>query len=356
MPTYDALHPGSSFEPEMYRHMLVPVDSTDLSIEVVASAVDFAASAGARVTFLHAVPERAAPSTGNAEELRNSSFPGSAHAPNLAFGLLAKVEAAARAWGVPCVSMEMTGEKPASAIIAAARSRGCDLIFMGSHDSGGKLGVPLASETIDVLKSVGLPVLVVPTGALQPPARAIVVIRDEHRALGAVLHAWTGMLGTLADAEAGLAPASMYAVLRYIERLESRHQTNESILFQQVRARTSTVDSELDELGRRHERSRALLEGLGQPLNAFEAATGELVRQRAIRSLQVAVADYASSLWEHVGREEAVVLPAARRFLTEADWAGIDAVIAGDGTVKSEQDGYRDVMACIAELAQSARG
>ena len=43
----------------MYRHLLVPVDATDLSIEVVVGAVDFAASAGARVTFLHASPDRA---------------------------------------------------------------------------------------------------------------------------------------------------------------------------------------------------------------------------------------------------------------------------------------------------------
>ena len=41
----------------MYRHLLVPVDGTDLSIETVGRAVEFARSVGARVTFFHAQPD-----------------------------------------------------------------------------------------------------------------------------------------------------------------------------------------------------------------------------------------------------------------------------------------------------------
>ena len=47
--------------------------------------------------------------------------------------LLSKAEAAARAFGVPCESLCTEGRQPADAIIAAARSKGCDLIFMASH-------------------------------------------------------------------------------------------------------------------------------------------------------------------------------------------------------------------------------
>jgi hemerythrin-like domain-containing protein len=34
---------------------------------------------------------------------------------------------------------------------------------------------------------------------------------------------------------------------------------------------------------------------------------------------------YASFLWDHMGREEGVILPAAQRHLNDADWAEIDA-------------------------------
>jgi hemerythrin-like domain-containing protein len=33
-------------------------------------------------------------------------------------------------------------------------------------------------------------------------------------------------------------------------------------------------------------------------------------------------------MWEHLGREEGVILPAAQRYLTDEDWAEIDAAFA----------------------------
>ena len=41
----------------MYRHLLVPVDDTDLSVEVVGNAVALARPLGARITFFHAVAD-----------------------------------------------------------------------------------------------------------------------------------------------------------------------------------------------------------------------------------------------------------------------------------------------------------
>jgi hemerythrin-like domain-containing protein len=41
-----------------------------------------------------------------------------------------------------------------------------------------------------------------------------------------------------------------------------------------------------------------------------------------------AVGRYATFLWEHLGREEAVVLPAAQKHLDADDWAAIDAAFA----------------------------
>jgi hemerythrin-like domain-containing protein len=37
---------------------------------------------------------------------------------------------------------------------------------------------------------------------------------------------------------------------------------------------------------------------------------------------------YATFIWEHLGREESVILPAAERHLTAADWAEIDAAFS----------------------------
>jgi hemerythrin-like domain-containing protein len=317
----------------MYRHLLVPVDATDLSIEVVASAVDFAASAQARVTFFHAVPDQAS-LFGDAKALRLASPDDYAHdCQGRARELLAKAEAAARAWGVPCESMHVVSDKPASAIVAAARSKGCDLIFMAPDGNCSKPGLVLASDLVDVLMHAGLPVLVAATGALQPPGRAIAMIRDEHRSLSAVLHA--GMRA-LAMARAGgtvPAPESMRIMLRYIERFKAdgHHRHEEEHLFKRLRARTSSVDAELDELERQHERDRQLVADLAERVEALEAAPSNEVRLRVVASLEQAVTGYASFVWEHLGREEAVILPAARRFLTDADWMAIEAAFSEKG-------------------------
>ncbi len=128
--------------------------------------------------------------------------------------MLAKAEAAARAFGVTCTALQCRGDKPATAIIEAAHAGGCDLIFMASHGHRGRLGMALASETLSVLMNAGLPVLVSATGNLKAPAHAIGIIRDEHRALAAVMHAWMQALAAARQAGAGADAAQMRAIVQ----------------------------------------------------------------------------------------------------------------------------------------------
>ena len=54
----------------MYRHLLVPVDGTDLSVEVIGNAVALARPLGARITFFHAAADAAGSLRGDADVLR----------------------------------------------------------------------------------------------------------------------------------------------------------------------------------------------------------------------------------------------------------------------------------------------
>ena len=191
----------------MYRHLLVPIDDTDLSVEVVGNAVALARALGSRITFFHAVSDAAGSLRGEADVLRLTAHDDYEYAYlGKARELLAKAEAAARALGVPCESRHTVSDRPAQAVIDAARSSGCDLIFMASHGHHGKLGMAFASDTLAVLMNAGLPVLVSSTGELPAPARAIGIIRDEHRSLAAVMHAW---MQALADARQAGAAAGL---------------------------------------------------------------------------------------------------------------------------------------------------
>lgn len=339
----------------MYRHLLVPVDDTDLSVEVVGNAVALARPLGARITFFHAVADAAGSLRGDAEVLRLTAHDEYRYAHlGKARELLTKAEAAARALGVPCESRHAVSDKPAQAIVEAARSGACDLIFMASHGGRGKLGMAFASETLAVLMHAGLPVLVSSTGEPTAPARAIGIIRDEHRSLAAVMHAWMHALAAAREAGTAADAALMRAIVRYLQQFPVRlhHPKEEQHLFQRLRERTTSCNAELDELERQHDRDDQLVAALAQQVEALATADAEGLLG-ATRALEDAVGQYAAFLWEHLGREEGVILPAAQRHLLPEDWAAIDAAFTEnrDPNFSGETDkAYRQLFSRIVNL------
>lgn len=339
----------------MYRHLLVPVDATDLSVEVVGQAVALARPLGARITFFHAVADATSSLRGDAEVLRLTAQDEYAYAHlGKARELLTKAEAAARALGVPCESRHALSNKPAQAIVDAARAGGCDLIFMASHGGRGKLGMAFASDTMAVLMNAGLPVLVSATGEPSAPARAIGIIRDEHRSLAAVLHAWMHALATARETGTAVDVALMRAIVRYVQQfpVKLHHPKEEQHLFRRLRTRTTSCNAELDELERQHLRDEQLVAALAQLVETLAAAHAE-GRKGATQALEEEVARYAAFLWDHLGREEGVILPAAQRHLLPEDWAAIDAAFTEnrDPNFSGETDkAYRQLFSRVINL------
>ena len=311
----------------MYRHLLVPVDDTDLAVEVVGKAVALADTLGARISFFHAVPDAASLLRGEAEVLRLASARADYEYNYIgkAREVLAKAEAAAGARGVPCDSSHVASDRPAQAIIEAARAKGCDLIFMASHGGRGRLGMAFASDTLAVLMNAGLPVLVASTGEPAAPARALGIIRDEHRSLAAVMHAWLHALATARAEGTAIDPALMPAIVRYLKQfpVKLHHPKENKHLFRRLRERTSSCNEELDELERQHEFDHQVVARLERQVEALPLVRAE-GRERALRELEDEVARYAAFLWRHLELEESVILPAAERYLLPEDWRAID--------------------------------
>lgn len=340
----------------MYRHLLVPIDDTDLAIDTVARAVEFARVMDARITFFHAQPDHAASLSGSADVLRLT-------APTefiyLCEGrmreLLAKAESAARAQGVPCDTASVVSDTPYQAILDAAYEKDCDLIFMASHGKGGSLGKMIGSQTLKVLMHSELPVLVSSTSTLSVAIQAISVIRDEHRSLAAVLHAWLYLIQNAE--EHGTAPdhALMQTMVRYIQSfpVALHHPKEEDYLFRILRERTSALNAELDELERQHQRDAQLVAELAAVVDKFVGS------ESTLDELKKAVSQYAKFTWEHLGREEGVVLPAAQRYLTEADWHDINDAFTGNQDPRfgggNEAD-FRHLFSRIVNLAQPKHG
>lgn len=145
----------------MFKHILVPTDGSQLSIDTAKRAVAFAKETQAKVTFFFAKPDYPVAFYGEGA-LIDPTTPEKfgEMAEQQAREILSAHEAIAQAEGVTCASTTAVSDIPYEAIIAAAEQSGADLIFMASHGRRGISGLLLGSETQKVLTHSKIPVLV----------------------------------------------------------------------------------------------------------------------------------------------------------------------------------------------------
>lgn len=312
----------------MYRHLLVPLDGTDLSTEISSNAVAFARQMGARITFFHAQPDYSAALDGEAEIVRLTSPARFAYAfEGRVRELLAKAEAGARAFGVPCGSSTIVNDSPAFAIIEAARESGCDLIYMASHGRRTGIGMMLGSQTLKVLVNAGMPVLVATTLNPLAQSQAITVLLDEHRSLAAVLHALLNMLDSGRDMREALNAELLRGIMNYLHTVfVGQHRPKEEeYLLPKLRERSSRYGRELAAMAQHNDEGRQLLDRLATAVEHVLTGENRLAEARdaAVRCER--------SLWEHMERVEGVIVPTARAHLLPEDWEAINTAFSETG-------------------------
>ena len=143
----------------MYKHVLIPTDGSDLSSMAEAAGLTLAKTLHAKATALTVT--RPFQFIGTEPMLMIATAPEyeAAQAARAA-KTLERVKATAAAIGVPVETIRVVSDQPFDAIIATAKERGCDLIFMASHGRRGLSGLILGSETVKVLTHAKIPVLV----------------------------------------------------------------------------------------------------------------------------------------------------------------------------------------------------
>ncbi len=339
----------------MYRHLLVPLDDSQLAVETVNQAVRLAKTLGAKVTFFHAQADYGASSIGALERVLspgafNENLAGEARS------ILAKAEVVARVAGVPYESTVMTSDRPHEAILSVAESRGCDLIFIASHGRRGIKGLMLGSQTQKVLQQTTIPVLVSAIESNQPDAHMLApltTIRDEHRSLAAVIHGLEFVAGQARDQKAAPSFPLLRAMQHYIEAFPEKlhHPREDAYLFRKLRLRTREFDATLDELERQHVEGRHLVAELARSIDAYEADP-----QGGLAAFAAAVERFSVSQVQHMALETKVIVPAARTYLTAEDWAEIGAAFASNGDPRFSVDNdeeFRQLFVRIINLAQA---
>jgi nucleotide-binding universal stress UspA family protein len=145
----------------MFKRILVPTDGSDFSQDTARRAVSFAKEAGASLAVFYVKPQY--PFTYYSEGVVFDSTPPGRFdelAELEAQEIVGFVEKLCRQAGVPCTKLVVASEIVYKAIIDAASSNACDLIFMASHGRKGLSALVLGSETQKVLTHTKIPVLV----------------------------------------------------------------------------------------------------------------------------------------------------------------------------------------------------
>jgi hemerythrin-like domain-containing protein len=186
-------------------------------------------------------------------------------------------------------------------------------------------------------------------------AEPLAALYAEHRSIAAVLAALEALVRERRDRRAKIDPRVFRAALYYLDVFAERehHPKEEQVLFARLRARTNEADAVLDELGREHESGERAMRELEQALVRFEEG-GDAEFPAFAAALERFVGRYR----EHMRKEERDVMPLARRVLSEADWAAIEAAFAAhrDPLAGARTDDYDALFQRIVTLAPAPIG
>ena len=147
-----------------YKHILLPVDGSELSQKAEKECIAFVKSTGAKVTAIHVISHFhlhyqpwAAPRSVHEKIEREHEE----EAKKTARKMISELQARVKAAGVRCDALVVVGDHPYEEIIDNAEKGKCDLIMMASHGRKGLDALLLGSETVKVLTHTKIPVLVV---------------------------------------------------------------------------------------------------------------------------------------------------------------------------------------------------
>lgn len=144
---------------DMYSHLLVATDGSELGCKAVKQGVALAKALAARITIVTVTEPWHTFATGETVV----AFPIEGYEASItkaADATLAEAAAMARDAGVSCETLHVKDSFPADGIIDVAQEKLCDLIVMSSHGRRGFSRLLLGSQANHVVTHSSVPVLI----------------------------------------------------------------------------------------------------------------------------------------------------------------------------------------------------
>ncbi|MGI1672167.1 MAG: universal stress protein [Neptuniibacter sp.] len=200
----------------MYKQILVPIDESHFSMQMIEHSIQFASIHSAKISFLYLSPDENNIVTGDAGLLH-------AMAPDLFAGkylwqdgyIKAKALGWARTVNQEAVFIsDMVSGAVHNAILKKAKEQDADLIIMGSHWRSSLIEKLFGSVTTKVVLHSDIPVLVTPAGPQESSdkTRVIAMFREIHAV-------WIALFDLLID-ELSKEPTTSKVVEKSFDLLE----------------------------------------------------------------------------------------------------------------------------------------
>ncbi|AKU11152.1 hemerythrin HHE cation binding domain-containing protein [Azoarcus sp. CIB] len=184
--------------------------------------------------------------------------------------------------------------------------------------------------------------------------KAIDIIHDEHRALGAVLQAFRFVLDGIRGGRFEPDFELLAAMIEYITEVPDKlhHPKEDDYLFVKMRERIPAAAKLLDQLEADHAEGARRTIALRAALEQYQGAGASGFAQ-----FDAAAGKYLDASWKHVTREETELLPLARQDLRDEDWAEIDAAFLANKDPWSGPTGeFRALFSRIVTLVPAPYG
>jgi hemerythrin-like domain-containing protein len=181
--------------------------------------------------------------------------------------------------------------------------------------------------------------------------RALTIIHDEHRSLGAVLHGLRFLVREALNKGSELDFKLIWAMLYYMDAFSRRlhDPREEAYLFARLKERTHEADETIATLEQQHAEGAAHLQQLEQILGQLEAGAPD-----SMEAFAAAVEQHTEAARQHMLLEEKTIIPLAKKYLTTEDWIGIAEAFGENGDprfgAKPDHE-FRDLFSRIVNLA-----
>ena len=173
---------------------------------------------------------------------------------------------------------------------------------------------------------------------------------EEHRLIGAVLHGMRYLIDSKRERNQHVDTKVFRAMLYYLDVFPERvhHRKEEEILFRALRHHPDESGGAIDDLRREHESGERAIRGLEQALVRFEEGG-----DAEFAAFATAADHYIARYWDHMSREERVVMPLAEKVLSIEEWREIEAAFARDqDPLKgASTEDYRELFSRIVNIA-----